>query len=708
MPPVTQTQPSFFDDDNMLPPWLGDVANDDGSVNVVLAAEAALPKRDPATGAMEIALPDGSVVIDLNPRSAQYDDDGDGESDFDKNLADQIDPMALQVLCNELLLGYEEDEQSRAQWLNDRAKGIELLGLKVDTGRSGDAGGSQAPLEGMSNVRHPLLKEAVLRAQANSYAELCPAVGPVKVQNYGDETIQEDGLAEALEKDINYYLTTTAEEYYPSMQKMLFDVMFGGISFRKVYFCPIKRRPVSDMVDAADLIVNNSATSLASATRVTHKVKMKRSVMKRMQLLGVYRDVNLGQPTDDPNVFERKIANQQGIDINTARPEDQDYTILEIYCELDIPGFEHQDAGEPTGLPLPYVVTIEKTSRQVLAVRRNWDEEQEDEDYIVKMPFVEYVYVREYGFYGVGLLHILANETNALTASWRLMLDNGMFANFPGFLYLQSMGKQMSNEFRIAPGSGMPIKSDVKNIAHAVMPLPYNTAQMGPLMQLTENIASAGQRVGGTADTPVGEGKQEAPVGTTLALIEQGTKIESTVHKGLHASQDREFRLLKELFRQDPASLWKNNKRCALGRNKQKTLMALEDCDLVPRADPNVPSRMHRLAKIAAVKQLQAQNPMLYDAKAVDTWALPQLGIDDPESLFAPPMPAQQPDPLKVQELMIKAKQANTAEYKAVTETQLKAQKQKQDVYLKTLDIAERIASNPGSLPEVSTFLTAG
>lgn len=706
MPPVTAMQPSLFDnygEDQVLPPW--PVANDDGSVEIVLAGlNTSAPKIDPATGAMEITLPDGNVVIDLNPRLS----DAKEDSDFDENLADSLDTMELARISNELLLGIDEDEESRSQWLADRSRGLDLLAFKVEQGRGGDPGNSAAPLEGMSNVRHPLLKEAVLRAQANSYAELCPASGPVKVQNYGDETIAEDGLAEALEKDINYFLTNTADEYYPSMQKMLFDVMFGGMSFRKVYKCPLKRRPVSDMVDAQDLIVNNTATSLSSAVRVTHKVMMKRSVMRRMQLLGVYRDVTLTQPTPEPTEFERKLAAQQGIDINTNRPEDQDYTVYECYCELDIPGYEHEEDGDVTGLPLPYRVTIDKNSRQVLEIRRNWDEDQEDEDYIAKMPFVEYAYVREYGFYGIGLLHILGTETNALTAAWRLMLDCGQFANFPGFLYLQGGGRQYSNEFRVAPGSGMPIKSDATSIKDAVMPLPYSTAQMPALVQLTENIAQAGQRVGGTADMPVGEGKQEAPVGTTLALIEQATKIESTVHKGLHASQDREFRLLKELFRQDPASLWKKNKRCALGRNKQKTLTALEDCDLVPRTDPNVPSRMHRLAKIAAVKQLQAQNPMLYDAKAVDSWALPQLGIDDPESLFAPPQAAPPPDPIKMQEVQIKAQNANTQQFKAAADVQLKVKKMKTDGQLKILDIAERIASNPGSLPEVSTFLTSG
>lgn len=699
MPRPNAAQASLFDA-GMLPT---EAANDDGSVEIYIdnpLARQGRPEIDPTTGSMVIPLPDGSVIIDMNPAP---DWGSDEDSNFDENLADKLDAMQLSRIASELLEGIEDDENSRSQWLADRDNGLSLLGLKLEQTK-GDVGATTAPLEGMATVRHPMLLEAVLRAQANAYGELCPASGPVKVVNYGQETTEEDGLAQALERDINFYLTTTATEYYRSYKSMLFNVMFSGTSFRKIYRCPLRRRPVSETVDADDLIVNNTASDLHNAARVTHKVTMRRSVMKRMQLLGVYRRVELSQPNPEPNEVELKIANIQGIDITSNRPEDQDFELYECYCELNIPGYEHtDDDGEASGLPLPYRVTIDKTSRQVLEIRRNWEEDQEYEDYLAKIPFVPFNYVTGLGFYGIGLLHILGNTTNAVTAAWREMLDAGMFANFPGFLYLQGGGRQQTNEFRVPPGGGLPIKSDAASIRDAVMPLPYKSADSG-FMAFIDNVTETGQRVGGTADMPVGEGKQDAPVGTTLALIEQSTKIESTVHKGLHSSQDEEFRLLKELFRQDPESIWRSNRRCALRRDRDKTLTALEDCDLVPRADPNVPSRMHRLAKIAAVKQLQAQNPMLYDGRAVDMWALPQLGVDDPESLFAPPQEAQ-PDPIKMQELMIKAKQAATAEFKAVTDAQNKAADRRSKEQIAILDLGERIASNPGALPEVSTFL---
>lgn len=707
------SQASLFDptdlgeDDNPLPAW--PAANDDGSLHVVIDGRNVTqgPSLDPKTGSMVIPLPDGNVVVDMNPRGARGDDDDDDEgddSDFDANLADDMDQMVLSSIASDLLEGIDEDESSRSQWLNDRAQGLDLLGLKLEQGR-GDVGATTAPLEGMSTVRHPLLLEAVLRAQANAYGELCPAQGPAKVVNYGDETTQEDGLADALESDFNFFLTNTAKEYYPSYRSMLFNVMFAGMSFRKIYWCPLRRRPVSETVDADDLIVNNTASDLHNASRVTHRISMRRSVMKRMQLLGVYRDVTMSQPSPEPNEVERKTAQIQGIDINTQRPEDEDYTLYECCCELDLPGFEHEEDGEATGLPLPYTVTIDKTSRQVLAIRRNWDEDQEYEDYIAKMPYVAFTYVTGLGFYGIGLLHILGNTTNAITAAWREFLDAGMFASFPGFLYKQESARQQTNEFRVPPGGGLPLKTSAEDIRQAIMPLPYKFPDAS-FMQFVDNIAQTGQRVGGTADMPVGEGKSDAPVGTTLALIEQATKIESTVHKGLHSSQDEEFRLLKTLFQADPTSLWRANKRCALGKNKQKTMMALEDCDIVPRADPNVPSRMHRLAKIAAVKQLQAASPDLYDGKAVDSWALPQLGVEDPEAFFAPPQSGAPPvDPVNMIKAQAAQTNAQTAQFRAISEAQNSAADRKSKENLSIMDTARTLAVHPGSTPEVQTVL---
>ena len=434
-------------------PWDGAHLDD---VEVVVDADplsAAAPRKDPSTGAIEIPQDDGSVLVDFSP------DVKAGESeDHSENLAGRLSESDLMRIGSQLLTAIQEDDQSRREWLENRAAGLDLLGLKVETARS-VAGGSSAPVEGMSTVRHPLLQEAVLRFQANSYSELCPARGPAKVVNFSDQTATNDQLASALERDLNHYLTTTASEYYPDTDRMLWWLGYGGTMFKKVYACPLRRRPVSEMVDAKDLIVSDACTDLANAPRVTHQITMRRSVMKRMQILGVYRDTPLSGTPFDPDPVERKVGEIQGVDVSDMNAEESDYQLYECYCELDVPGFHHiDDEGVKTGLPLPYRVTLERATGRVLEIRRNWREE--DEDFLPRIPFVQYTFVRGMGFYGIGLLQILGNTTRAVTSAWRLMLDAGMFANFPGFLFAKSANRQMTNEFRVPPGGGAPIGSD--------------------------------------------------------------------------------------------------------------------------------------------------------------------------------------------------------------------------------------------------------
>lgn len=680
-----------------LPDWARaqDALSDD--VEIVLSGDDPFdgaPRRDPLTGAMEIPLADGAIVVDLAPLGERAETE-----EFTENLAEHLSEWELQRIGSDLLEGIQQDDQSRQEWLQTRAKGLDLLGLKVEEAKGG-LSGSSAPLEGMSTVRHPLLQEAVLKFQANAYSELCPAKGPAKVVTFGDQALDRDALASSLERDLNYYLTTTATEYYPDTDRMLWWVGYGGMMFKKIYSCPLRRRPVSEMVDAKDLIVSNAVTDMRNAPRVTHEISMRRSVLRRMQILGVYRDISLSDTPADPDVVDKKVAEIQGVAAtNQNRPEDQDYALYECYCELSLPGFEHLDEeGEETGLPLPYRVTLEKDSGRILEIRRNWKDG--DEDLVAHIPFVAFPFVRGMGFYGIGLLHILGNTTKAVTSAWRLMLDAGMFSNFPGFLFAKAAGRQMTNEFRVPPGGGAPIDTSGMPIRDAIMPLPYKEA--GPsLMALTKDIAETGQRVGGTADAPVGEGVQNAPVGTTLALIEQGTKIEGAVHKRLHQAQGEELRLLTDLFRQDPEALWRTNKRSELRKDVTNTLKALEDYDIVPFADPSVPSRMHRLAKVAALKQLQAQSPMLYDGKAVDTVCLQEIGIGNPESLFAPPQAAPAPDPIMQAQLQLKARDLAIKEQKVASDIASEEKDRQLKENLATMQVAERIATHPGSLGAV-------
>ncbi len=610
-----------------------------------------------------VKLDDGSVVVDLRPRTADKSNDK-----FDDNLAMEIDAGELAVLANQLLEGIDADITSRAEWEATRTRGIDLLGLKLEEPRS-DVGSQGMGLEGMSTVRHPLLLEAVLRFSSNAIGELLPAEGPVKIKNVGEESGAADKQAETYQKDFNHYLTDIATEYYPDTKRMLFWVGFGGSGWKKVYSCPIRRRPVSESIDANDLIVSNAATDLWNAGRVTHRITMRPSTMKRMQYLGVYRDVALGQPTPQATRVEEKKASVEGVRANNERPEDQAYTLYECYCELDLETYAPaQFKGK--SIPLPYRVTIDKDSREILEIHRNWKED--DEACLPRKYFVKYPFIEAMGIYGLGLVHILGNSSTALTAAWREMLDAGMFANFPGFAYLKQLGKQLTNEFRVSPGGGVAIDSQTGKIGDAIMPLPYKDVSAG-LLGLVDKITSAVERVGGTADMPVGEGKTDAPVGTTLALIEQATKIESAVHKGLHTAQAEEFALLKERFKEDPEAFWRHDPDCKNRWNEESFTSALDNCDLVPVADPNVPSHMHRIAKGVALNEIDNSNPGIMDKREKVKRLLRIMKIDDIDVLVPPPQPQQTaPDP-KLIDAHAKLISAETGKAKLGVDAQTKA-----------------------------------
>ena len=624
-----------------------------------------LPEPLPEGPVLTIENDDGSVSVSLDGRPVELPSEAERAQEWFRNLVDEIDQGQLGLIADDLLRGVEDDLQSRNDWVEDRSQGVKLLGLKIEIpGLQGAADG--APVEGMSRVRHPLLLEAVLRFQANARSELLPTDGPVKVKNDAFMSpVQQDQLAQALERDLNYYLTTVAKEYYPDTDRMLLMLGFGGTAFKKVYFCPLRGRPVSESVDADDLIVNNAATTLSDAKRVTHRVMMRSSTVRRLQILGVYRDIDLSTPKfEQPDEFQRAKAEQQGVAIEARNPDDRDREIYEIYCELNIIGFEHKYKGKETGLEIPYRVTIDLSTREVLSIVRNYDEPEEDGDALpdARIHFVKYSFVPGMGFYDIGLLHILGNTTNAVTAAWREMLDAGMYANFPGFLMSDVGARQNTNIFRVPPGGGALVKTGGLPINQAIMPLPYK--EPGPaMMNLVSNMVETGQRVGGTSELQVGEGRQDAPVGTTLALIDQATKILNSVHKRLHAAQAEEFQLLTRCFREHPESFWGKNKKPAMQWNEQMFIEALNNCDLVPQADPNTASHTQRVMKVMALKQLAAANPQMYDPIAVDTAALQALGWNNPEQFFAPPNPNPPMPPelqAKMAELQIKKQDADT------------------------------------------------
>jgi hypothetical protein len=622
---------------------------------------------DEATGTIERDQEDGSVVVQLDARRPKKDGD---EDKFYANLADDIDAQRLAVIANELHDAISADDRSRGNWLALRARAMDFLGLEIKEPSSSTAGSSSEAVEGLSTVTNPLLLEACLKAWANAQAELLPSEGPCKIDETNTETTPiEDELAETLERDTNYFLTTIATEYYPETSHMLlWGNIFGGSGFKKVYRCPMKRRPTAPMVAAQNLIVSDTMKDLRSCERITHQIEMRPSIMKRMRLLGAYRDsAPLPQPTPQPNEVQAKIAAQQGTQAVPQRQEDQPYTLWECQCELDLPDYAPAKFKDK-GIPLPYLVTMDKDSKEILAVRRDWHEE--DEECERKRMYVKYPYVPGPGFYGTGLMHILGNASQAMTMAWRLCLDMGAFANFPSGLISKLGGRQNTSDIRLSPGTLQPIETGDKPINQVVAPLPYHDIT-GGMLALMEQITAQAGKAGGVTEIPTAEGIQNVPVGTMLAQIEQATKVVAASHKGMHQAQAEELQMIVDLFREYPEDFWRNNKFGKDYWNEQKLLQALSDYDLVPRSDPNTPSHIHRIARALGLVQLSAmpQFMQIMDVNEVLDRALRAMG-ENPEGIIKQaPAAAPQPNPQLIA-AMAKSKDADTKQLKVATDVQ--------------------------------------
>ena len=455
-----------------------------------------------------------------------------------------------------------------------------------------------------------------------------------------------DDLAQDLEDDFNYYFTVTASEFIPDTERMLLWTAAGGSGFKKVYRCPIRRRPVSESVDAADLCVSNAATDLANADRVTFTSRMRQSVLKRMVHLKVYRETSLSLPSPPPKTQVEEAKEEiTGVTISN-RPEDIPYTIKECYCQIDLQGDEHKDGGEVTGLPRPYKVTIEQTSRTILEIRRNWREEDDMER--PREVFVKFPFVPGFGFYDIGLIQIAGNPNTAATALLRIMIDGGIRANFSGGLTAKSSLKQNSSDISVPLDGFAPVDVSMipdGDIRKAVMNLPFK--EPGPaIVQLYEKIVEDGSRIAGVPDMAVGEGKQDAPVGTTIAMIEQAIKVTDAVHKRLHSAQSKEFRLVRDLFIEYPEDFWRFNERRDKNWDVAKLTRALNDYNLVPRADPNTSSHIQRVLRAQALYQMAKANPELFQIAVVLEYVLRTLGISNPDSFTQPPQ-NQAPPPIR-------------------------------------------------------------
>lgn len=649
---------------------------DSDDIRVIVDGEPDNSVRVTPTG-VEIDQPDGSVVVQLGATPSE----GQGEEDpakFYRNIVDEVGDDRLGVICEEVLEQIQADDESRKEMLDIRARGIGLLGLKLEQPQSSAADSSSDAGGGMSVVVNPLLAEGCFKAWANAQAELLPADGPCKVEDFDpNEPQANQQLADDFERDMNFYLTEIATEYAPDTSHMLlWGTVFGGCGIKKVYISPQLGRPVSESIDVKDFIVSDTTKDLRSCERLTHKIEMRPSVMKRLQMKGFYRDIQLAPPAPpDTNAVDQRVAGIQGVSASPQRrPEDQPYTLYETQCELLLPEFSPKGYAEKQ-IPLPFLVTIEKDSRVILSVRRDW--KPEDEDCKRRQMYVKYPYIPGPGFYGTGLLNVLGNSSAAMTAAWRIALDTGMIANFPGGLYAESTGRQKSMVIRPEPGTFAPMQTNGKTLQESIMPLPYKDVTPG-LMTLIDKISTAAEKAGGAVEIPLKEGVKDIPVGTMLAYIEQASQMVAAAHKGMHRAQSEELTLIADLFREDPESFWKGNPKYKNQWSEQRLFLALRVCTLVPRSDPNVPSHVHRVMKATALVQLleiQDFKPFLDPAGILDR--VLQVMKEDPNGIRKnPPAPSGQPSPeelaaaAKLQDSQTKAKQVDVNAAKVQSESE--------------------------------------
>lgn len=565
---------------------------------------------------------------------------------FDENLAEHMTDFELASLGADVLEGIEADLSSRVDWMTQANRAIDYLGLAT-------VGSTETSEMGtVSKVWHSLIMEAAIKFWSNGVAEMLPANGPAKIRDdeptpsammghNGGPPLQDNrnDLAEALEKDFNHYLTTVDRSYYRDFSRMLFSLGTMGTEFRKVFHCPLRGRPVSEWVKGANLIVSNEASDLSTAGRVTERIMMWPAQVKRLQRSGWWRDIELVAPTEERTESERKIAETQGTGDRPVLDRDNRRTIFESYVDVDLAGFEHEEDGEETGLPLPYRVTVDKDSRRVLEVRRNWKEN--DNLFQSRERYVMYGLVPGLGFYYLGYAHIGGNLERTLTAMMRMMIDGGMFANFPGGLRLKG-GRTSNSELRPKPGEYVEVDpggaDDIRKVA---MALPYKDPS-AVFAAFIEKLASDGRGMLGIAEAPVGEGAQNVPVGTMLAMVEQSTKVMAAVHKGLHMAQSREFELLLELFREDPEALW------SFAKSPQRRWQQAEefnDIELVPASDPNVPSQVHRIGLATASVEMAASpaGMQVFNQKRIFEDARRTIGLPVDDGVWQAPSTAPPP-----------------------------------------------------------------
>ena len=549
------------------------------------------------------------LEIELEPKEPS-------DEDFDANLAEYMNEKDLVELVGDLVADFDDDIDSRKDWMQTYVDGLELLGMKLED--------RSEPWPGACGVYHPLLSEALVKFQAETIMETFPAAGPVKTEIIGKETPEKKDASVRVQADMNYQLTTVMTEYRPEHERMIWGLGLAGNAFKKVYFDPALERQVSMFIPAEDIVVPYGASNLETSPRVTHVMRKTENDIRRLQVAGFYRDIDLGEPDNALDEVEKKIAEKMGF----RATSDDRYKLLEMHVDLDLPGYEDKDDdGEPTGIALPYVVTLEKGSSEILSIRRNWD--PEDKKKAKRNHFVHYGYVPGFGFYCFGLIHLVGAFAKSGTALIRQLVDAGTLANLPGGFKTRGL-RVKGDDTPIAPGEFRDVDVPSGVMKDNIMPLPYKEPSQ-VLYSLLGTIVDEGRRFASAADMKIADMSGQAPVGTTLAILERTLKVMSAVQARIHYSMKQELKLLKTIIADYTPEQY--NYEPSEGSRKAKK----SDYDLVtviPVSDPNAATMAQKIVQYQAVLQLAQQSPQIYNMPLLHRQMLDVLGVKNAQKLI--------------------------------------------------------------------------
>jgi hypothetical protein len=582
-------------------------------------------------------VPEMEITIE-DPESVELDIDGNpilriekeepSDMDFDANLAEYMSEAELTELSGDLIGEFEEDISSRKDWIQTYVDGLQLLGMKIEE--------RMEPWPGACGVYHPLLSETLVKFQAETIMAIFPAAGPVKTQIIGKETPEKKAAAERVQDDMNYQLTDVMQEYRPETERMLWGLGLSGNAFKKVYFDPSLDRQVSMFVPAEDLVVPYGAASLAQAPRITHVMRKTKNELRKLQVAGFYKDMDLPEPTDSFDEVEKKIAEKMGFRAST----DDRYKLLEMQCDLDLEAYPDVDKdGEPTGIALPYIVTIEKSSGEILAIRRNW--RPEDDNKQKRNHFVHYGYIPGFGFYCFGLIHLIGAFAKSGTSILRQLVDAGSLSNLPGGFKTRGL-RTKGDDTPISPGEFRDVDVPSGTMRDNIMPLPYKEPSL-VLAGLLDKIIEEGRRFASAADLNVSDMSGQAPVGTTLAILERTLKVMSAVQARIHYSLKEELKLLRDIIRDYTPDEYEYEPNEGPARAKKSDY---DDCDVIPVSDPNASTMAQKIVQYQAVLQLAQGAPQLYNLPLLHRQMLDVLGIKNANKLVKLPEDQVPEDPV--------------------------------------------------------------